>query len=408
MAHRLTANACRKLQHSGRTKGGERTTDGYGLALSVKPTGAKNWVQRLVVQGKRRTLGLGSFPLVSLAEARTLAIQNQKVARSGGDPRARRETPDFRTASEKVIALRSAAWKNAGRSRAIWESSLEKYAFPVFGTKRVDKIDSADILRALSPIWHDKRETASRVRQRIHIILLWAVGQGFREYSPAGDAVLQALPRGTGRPQKHHKSIHYSEVGDAIRRIRESHAWLPTKLAFEFLVLTAARSGEVRHATWDEVDFEKKVWVVPGDRMKAGIEHRVPLSARAIEILEEARAMSDPHTPLLPHLAGCRLVFPSIRSGGPLSDMTLSKLVKENVPGEPVPHGFRSSFRTFAEECTNTPHAVKEKALAHVIPSSVERAYVRTDLFDKRKTLLDRWAAYVLQESGEVVSIATA
>ena len=407
MAHRLTAAACRNLRHSGRTKGAERHTDGYGLALSVKPSGARNWVQRLVVQGTRRTFGLGSFPLVSLGEARALAIKNQKIARAGGDPRARRKIPNFRTAAERVIELRSAAWKNGARSRGIWQSSLERYAFPVFGTTRVDKISSADILRAISPIWSTKRETAARLRQRINLIMLWAIAQGYRDTTPAGQAVVQALPRGTGRPRRHHRALHYSDVPDAIRRIQQSQAWAPTKLAFEFLVLTAARSGEIRHATWGEIDFDTRTWTVPAERMKSGVEHRVPLSSRCLAILGEARAISDPHTPLLPHLAGCRLLFPSLRNGGALSDATISKVLRDHGI-DAVPHGFRSSFRSFAEEKTTTPHAVKEAALAHQIPSSVERAYLRSDLFDKRRELMERWSFYVTQERGTVVSLASA
>ena len=242
-----------------------------------------------------------------------------------------------------MIELRSAAWKNAGRSRGIWQSSLKNYAFPVFGTKRIDRIDSADILRAISPIWSTKRETATRVRQRINLIMLWAIARGYRATNPAGQAVLQALPKGTGRPRKHHRALHYTDVPDAIRRIQKSHAWLPTRLAFEFLVLTAARSGEVRYATWDEIDFDTRTWTVPAERMKAGVQHRVPLSSRCLAILGEARAISDPHTPLLPHLAGCRLLFPSLRNGGALSDATISKVLRDHGI-DAVPHGFRSSF----------------------------------------------------------------
>lgn len=406
MAHRLTAAACRNLRHSGRTKSPERHSDGYGLALSVKPTGAKAWVQRLVVQGKRRTFGLGSFPLVALAEARALAIKNQRTARAGGDPRTRRDIPDFRTAAEKVIELRSAAWKNGARSRGIWTSSLERHVFPVFGTKRVDKIDSADILRAISPIWNTTRETAARVRQRINLIMLWAIARGYRDTNPAGQAVLQALPRGTGRPRRHFRALHYSAVPDAIRRIQKSQAWAPTKLAFEFLVLTAARSGEIRHATWREIDFDSRTWTVPAERMKAGVEHRVPLASRCMAILEEARAITDPHTPLLPHLAGCRLLFPTLRGRGALSDATISKLLRDHGI-DAVPHGFRASMRSWGSEQTNAPHAVLEASLAHQIPSQVERAYMRTDFFDKRRSLMERWCRYVTQERGEVVSIAT-
>ena len=317
--------------------------------------------------------------------------------------RQRQDAPDFRSAAEAVIDLRAKSWKKGGKSRDQWRSSLAHYAYPIIGAKRVDRITSADVLAVVQPIWSDKRETASRVRQRISTVLKWCIAKGYRSDDPAGDAVLQALPTGTGRAKQHHRALPYREVPAALQRIRKTGAWVGTKLAFEFLVFTAARSGEVRNMTWDEIDLEARMWTVPAERMKAKVEHRVPLSNAAIDVLRQARAITDP--PILRSLDGCPWVFPSIR--GRLSNSTLSKLVRENGIAA-VPHGFRSSFRDWASEQTNAPHAVMEAALAHTIPSAAERAYARSDLFEKRRVLMERWARYLQQAEGEVVQISSA
>ncbi len=375
----LTAAFCRNVAESG------RYCDGNGLYLHVDPSGARRWVQRLVFRGKPHVLGLGSYALVSLAEARELALANRKLARSGGDPLAAKRRahgmPTFEEAAAKVLEQKRGAWRNPKHAHD-WPKSLRLYAFPRIGDKLVSEVTSADVLHVLTPIWHDKPETARRVRQRISAVMKWAVAMQHRPDNPAGDAVGQAL----GRQQaivRHMRAVPHGEVAAAVEAIRASHAWSGTKLAFEFLVLTAARSGEVRLATWAEIDFDAAVWTVPAVRMKAMREHRVPLCERALEVLDEAAALGD----------GTDLVFPS-RRGKTLSDMTLSKLVKEQGI-DAVPHGFRSSFRDWAAERTNHPREVVESALAHVVQNKVEAAYARSDLFERRRTLMNDWEAYL-------------
>ncbi len=369
--------------------------DGQGLFLKVDTSGAKRWVQRITVRGRRVEMGLGGASLVSLAEARELALENRKAARSGGDPlRARRETvsvPTFEEAARRVHEIHTPSWRNA-KHAAQFISTLETYAFPRMGKLRISDVSPADVLAALQPIWLTKAETARRVRQRIGTVMKWAVAQGWRQDNPA-DAIAQALPR-QAKSQKHRKALHYNEVAGCIETVQKSGATQATKLALELLILTASRSGEVRNADWSEIDLTKAIWTVPGDRMKAGREHRVPLSPRAVQILQTAQALSD----------GTGLVFPGIRYDRPLSDMTLSKLVKELGFDADV-HGFRTSFRTWAQEQTNFPREVAEAALAHGIKDKVEAAYARSDVFVKRQKMMESWAAYLAASRGEVVKL---
>ena len=381
-----------------------RYCDGNGLYLHVDPSGARRWVQRLVIRGKPRTLGLGGCAVVSLAEARDLALVNRRLARSGGDPLAERRhargLPTFVEAAATVLALHRPGWRNA-KHAAQWESTLRAYVFPHLGARPVSEITTADVLAILSPIWHTKPETARRVRQRIGAVMKWAVAKGYRRDNPAGDAIAQALPR---QPvvRRHMRALPHGEVGGAIQAVRASRASNAVKLAFEFLVLTAARSGEVRLATWNEIDVDAVVWTIPGTRMKGKRDHRVPLCQRAVAILDDARKLRDgrPDRPERT-FKGTGLVFPSSR-GKPLSDMTLSKLIKElGIPA--VPHGFRSSFRDWAAERTNHPREVIEAALAHAVRNQTEAAYARSDLFERRRRLMDDWATYLSGERGQVV-----
>ena len=368
-------------------------SDGGTLNLRVDDRGNKSWVQRLFVRGRPKTLGLGGYPLVSLAEARGKAFANRKLAREGGDPlaekRKARGMPTFAEAAAKVFDLHRPGWRNA-KHAAQWEASLRTYAFPRLDSTPVGEISTADVLSVLAPIWHDKPETAKRVRQRIGAVMKWAVAKGYRGDNPAGDAIGQALPR-QARVKRHMPALPHGEVAGAIEAVRESIASVAVKLAFEFLVLTAARSGETRLARWDEVDLNTRAWTIPGERMKAQRPHRVPLSGRAVAILREAQALGG----------GSGLVFPSA-SGKPLSDMTLSKLLHE-LGVQAVPHGFRSSFRDWAQEITNAPREVQEAALAHVVKDKTEAAYARSDLFERRRRLMDQWADYLSGASGRVV-----
>ena len=371
-----------------------RYFDGLGLSLLVTPTGGRCWIQRLTIAGRVRELGLGGYPVVTLAQAREAALANKRLARQGGDPLAekrKRAVPTFAEAAAQVLALHRPGWRN-DKHAAQWEATLRQYAFPLLGDRLVHTITAADILAVLAPIWHVKAETARRVRQRIGAVMKWAIAQGFRADNPAGDTLSQALGRQADVTQ-HMRALPHREVAGAIHAVQDSQAGLSTKLAFAFLVLTAARSGEVRLATWEEVDLEAKVWAVPAERMKAQRAHRVPLSDRVVQVLTEAQALAD----------GSGLVFPS-PTGKPLSNMTLSKLLKDlDIPA--VPHGFRSSFRDWAQECTNAPRAVMEAALAHANPDKVEAAYARSDLFERRRTLMDQWAGYLTEVSDKVVPL---
>ena len=367
--------------------------DGGGLNLRVEDSGAKFWFQRVTIDGKRRNLGLGGYPTVSLAEARKAALVNTRMIREGRDPlaekreaiaaRQRPPTPTFAEASEIVIDMRRPTWTNS-KHAAQWASSLTTYAFPKLGPKLVTDITSADILSVLTPIWIEKPETASRVRQRMETVLDWAVAQGYRTDNPAARSIAKVLPK-TPRTKRHHAALLYRDVPAALEQVNGSNADTITKLAFEFLVLTAARSGEVRMATWDEFDWRGRRWTVPAERMKARREHQVPLSDRSIEVLRQAEGLAD----------GSRgLVFPGLR-GRPLSDMVFTALLRRlDIPA--VAHGFRSSFRDWCIECTDVSWAVGEAALAHNLGTSTEQAYARTDLFDQRRDLMQRWADFVV------------
>ena len=390
----LSAAFCRNVAEGG------RYCDGNGLYLEVDPSGARRWVQRLVIRGKSRTLGLGGFALVSLAEAREQALANRKLAREGGDPLAARRRrggmPTFEEAASEVWRQKRDAWRNAKHAKD-WPASLRLYVFPHIGDQLVSEVTSADLLQVLTPLWHAKPETARRVRQRIGAVMKWAVAMELRPDNPAGEALGQAL----GRQQnvvRHRPALGHAEVGRAVSVIRGSRAWAGTKLAFEFLMLTAARSTEVRLATWGEVDRDAAVWTISGERMKARREHRVPLCGRAVEILDEAERLRDDGAAPMP----TDLVFPSPRAK-PLSDMTLSKLVKEQGIAA-VPHGFRSSFRDWASERTNHRREVVEAALAHVVGNQTEAAYARSDLFERRRRLMDDWARYLDRPRGKVVA----
>ena len=364
--------------------------DQHGLRLRVyksrkRQSISKQWIWRGTVNGTRRDIGLGGFPYVTLAEARQTAFEYRKVARAGGDPVTLRRGPDvptFAQAAETVIAIHREGWKDGGKSEAQWRASLRDYALPKLGRKGVDEITTADVMAVLVPHWHTKTETMRRVRQRIGAVMKWAVAQGHRDDNPAGDAIAAALPKG-GSVRQHQRALPFRDVGAALARVRTSDAYRPAVLAFEFLVLTACRSGEVRFATWDEIDFASATWTIPAQRMKARREHRIPLSARALEVLREARALTD----------GSGLVFPSQRARA-IHGGTVSKLMRE-LGIDAVPHGFRSSFRDWAAECTDVPREVCELALAHVNSDRVEAAYRRTDLFDRRRALMEQWSEFV-------------
>ena len=365
--------------------------DEHGLFLLVKPSGAKHWLQRIQYNGKRRELGLGSWPWVTLAEAREQAFENKRMVKRGGDPLAAKgkpSVPTFEEASAKVIAIYAETWKDSGRTAAIWESRLRRYAFPRLGRKRVDKIETRDVMACLLPIWGEKRDTAKRVRQIISAVMKWAVAQGYRESNPAGDAIGAALPKASG-PVKHRRALPHAAVADALETVRTSGAGIATKLAIEFLTLTATRSSETRLARWDEVDTEEAIWRVPAERAKTKRTHEVPLSTRALELLTEAREIAD----------DSGLLFPSPR-GRPLSDATLSKLIRE-LGINAVPHEFRSSFRSWCAD-SGIDREAAEACLAHVV-GGVEGAYQRSTMFERRRKVMEGWARYLGADASESV-----
>jgi len=370
-------------------------TDGHGLFLRVEASGAKRWVQRIVIRGKRTEMGLGSASLVSLAEARETALQNRKLARSGGDPLQAKRNAEalltFEEASRKVHQIHEPTWRNK-KHAAQFISTLETYTFPRIGKLKVSEVTTADVLAVLQPIWLEKPETARRVRQRIGTVMKWAVANGWRQDNPA-DAIAQALPK-HDRTQTHRKALPYDKVSECLESIKASNAGDATKLALELLILTASRSGEVRLAEWSEFDLASAIWTRPAHRMKAKREHRVPLSPRALEVLSEARRLGG----------GEGLVFPGTKHGKPLSDMTLSKLVKALGYDVDV-HGFRTSFKTWAQERTNTPREVSEAALAHTVKDKAEAAYARSDLFEKRKKLMGLWASKCINHVGDLIEL---
>jgi integrase len=371
--------------------------DGDGLYLRVDEGGARSWVLRTMIQGKRRDMGLGSFPAVSLATARKDAIDYRRIAREGGNPflvrdQGKQAIPSFKEAAEAVHAERATTWRNV-KHRAQWIETLREYAYPALGTLRVDAIQSGEIMRAIGPIWLAKPETAKRVMGRIANVLLWAKGKAYPGAAPMAPleevaAARAALPKQTAQV-KHHAAMKCSEVEGFISELRASEAGAAVKLALEFLILTAARSGEVRGATWGEIDTGGAMWTVPAERMKAKREHRVPLAPRCLEILGAARTLSD----------GKGLVFPGTKAGNPISDMTLTMLLRRREL-KATAHGFRSTFRDWASDLTNYPRDVCEQALAHSLQDKTEAAYKRTDLFEKRRAMMDQWAAYCATKKG--------
>lgn len=390
---RLSATFVRTVTKPGRYGDGR---GGHGLSLLVKPMTnggvSRSWSQRLQVHGRPCNIGLGSFPLVTLAAAREQALDNARAVRGGADlvadRRRRSLVPTFQDAVDHVIALHAANWKEGTRTANIWRARLRDYVYPAIGQLPVDAVTSAQVLEVLKPLWATRRETARKVRQYIHATMTWAIAQGFRSDNPAGDPISAALPRRGARPA-HQRAIPFAEVTGALARVRESDAYEITKLAIAFLTLTACRSGEVRGARWTEINHRMATWTIPGVRMKTGREHRVPLSTAALVVLDSARECAD----------GSGLCFPSL-TGRMLSDNTLSKLFR-GLGIEGTPHGMRSSFRDWAAECSDAPREVAELALAHIEGSAVERAYRRTDLFERRRELMQQWAEHCVPSKVE-------
>jgi integrase len=383
--------------------------DGGGLWLQVSATGAKSWVFRFKKAGKLREMGLGPVHTIGLAEAREKARDCRRMRLDGTDPIEAKNAAQqsqrleaakamtFRQCAEAYIAAHKAGWRNP-KHAAQWPSTLATYVNPVFGSLPVQAIDVGLVMRVLEPIWSTKPETAGRVRGRIESVLDWATARGYRQGgNPARwrGHIENLLPKkGKVRRVEHHAALPYSEIGTFIAELRKQEGVAAE--ALEFTILTAARTGEVIGAKWGEFDLGERLWTVPSERMKAGKEHRVPLSDAALTIVEK-----------MAEIRQSEFVFPGGRANRPLSNMAFLMLLRRMGCGDLTAHGFRSSFRDWAAERTTFPAEVAEMALAHAVSDKVEAAYRRGDLFQKRRQLAEAWAKFCATPptTGRVVPI---
>jgi integrase len=373
-----------------------------GLALQVMPFGARSWILRVMVGGKRREMGLGGFPDVTLAGAREAARAARAKIKEGIDPiedakakrsalyAARAASMTFSEAAAAYIAVKEHEWKNAKHGDQ-WRNTLKDYAYPVIGNVFVRDVEQAHVMRVLEPIWMDKTETAKRLRGRLEKVLDWARVRGFRsgENPARWRGHLDTLLQSPGKVQKraHFPALPFDELGAFMVELRQ-HEGMGAR-ALEFAILTAARSGEVRGATWGEIDLADATWTIPAERMKMKREHRVALNAEAVTLLKA-----------LPHTGD--LIFPNTKKAA-LSDMTLTAVLRRMGRSDITVHGFRSTFRDWASERTNYPRDVAEMALAHAIGDKVEAAYRRGDLFEKRRRMMREWGKF----SGKVLTAGT-
>ncbi|ANT60964.1 integrase [Salipiger sp. CCB-MM3] len=368
-----------------------RHGDGNGLYLVVDPSGARRWIVRVVVKGQknrkggplRTDFGLGSAELVPLHQARERALEYRRMAKQGVNPRfnARKEAPTFEEVAQQVHIERMPTWKNAKHGQQ-WINTLRVYAFPKIGRIPIDLIGQPEVMMCLGPIWTEKHETATRLAQRIKIVLDVARSKGFRTGENPVTAIKEslALPRVKAKP-KHHVAMRWQDVPSFFAGLRERNAMAAKALMFT--CLSAARTGEVLGMRWAEVDTESQLWVCPAERMKGGEEHRVPLTDEMLSIIEPLRAMRSEY------------VFEGQKRHRPLSNMAMLMLLRRMGAEGVTVHGFRSTFRDWAAEVANVPREVAEKSLAHTVGSDVERAYARSDLLEKRRALMRDWSQYV-------------
>ena len=362
-----------------------RYMDGDGLSLLLTAPKKGYWVLRATINGRRRDIGLGPLDLVTLAEARELAIDMRRDIQRGIDPieerkRQKIEILTFKAAAEKVHSEHKATWKN-GKHQDQWINTLETYAFPKLGDRLVNDIEGPLIREVLLDFWLEKPETARRVKQRIGVVLDWAYANGMRATEAPMRSLSRALPR-QPKQDGHFAAMPYEDVPTFLKHLHKRTS--VARLGLEFLILTASRSGEVRGAKWAEINLDAKLWTVPAERMKVGKEHVVPLTDAAIDVLERAR----------PYYAECsNLVFPGRNVLRPMSDMTLLKILRYAKLAFTV-HGFRSAFRDWAAEKTSYPGEVAEAALAHSVSNKVEAAYRRTNYLDKRRELMREWSDF--------------
>lgn len=376
------------------TRPGTHASGTPTLYLRVAPGGSKQWVQRLTINGKRRDLGLGGFPLVSVEAATIRATENRLTVWKGGDPLADRRKQAMPTFGEAMLrtqaALRS-GWKTETTAEQ-WLATLQNHAKRLHDLP-VDRIERADVLAVLTPIWQTKPKAARSTRSNMKATLQWCVAQGFITENLAGEAIDGALARGSAS-KGHHAAIAWRDTPETLHRLGTLSCSLTVRYALRFIVLTAARTAEVRLATWAEIDRKARIWTIPAARMKAGKEHRVPLSDAALAVLNAAAELSD----------GSGLIFPSPRKqGAPIGRRTMLMAFRE-IDATATIHGFRSSFRDWCAE-HGVDRATAEAALAHTVGNAVERAYFRSDLFDKRRVLMNQWAEFLTGTAAKVVRI---
>jgi len=388
---KLTATSVKAATNPG------RYGDGGGLFLLIAPSGSKSWMVRVQKDGRRRDIGLGSVAKVPLKLARERAALVRSQIEVGIDPVAERRKaagiPTFRQAAALVHAEHKSGWKN-GKHQAQWLSTLEAYAFPAFGDLSVAAVGTAEVRDALVPIWLSKPETARRLRQRIRTVIDWAVAKGFREHGLVMSVIDKALPKQRAKV-KHHAALPYAELPAFYANLRERETM--GRLALEAAILTAARSGEVRLAQWSEIDLEAALWTVPAERMKAGREHVVPLSPAAVALFERMKVYRRMDSDL---------VFPGQGRGKPLSDMTLTKALRD-MGKNVTAHGFRSTFRDWVAEQTSWPSDLAEAALAHVVSDKTVAAYQRGTMLQKRCELMNAWAAYCCGSESNVIQLTS-
>jgi integrase len=377
-----------------------RHADGDGLYLNIAAGGSKSWMFLWMKDGRRREMGLGSYPGVPLADARAKVVECRRIVSAGGDPIAARDTAKpktFAEAADDFMDSMEGGWRNE-KHRDQWRMTLGDVYCSSIRSKAVGDVSTDDVLKILTPIWQQKAETASRLRGRIERVLDYAKVKGWRSgENPAlwRGHLKGALPARQKLQRGHHAAMGYREVPAFVERLRGAEAMAARGL--EFLILTAARSGEVLGAQWPEFDLKNAVWTVPADRMKAGKEHRVPLSDRAVEIvkaLQEAR-VSD-------------FVFPGERPKRPLSSMAFAMLLRRMKVESVTPHGFRSAFRDWCGDETTFPRELAEAALAHEVGNKVEAAYRRSDALAKRRKLMDAWARYCSNSKANVAALRIA
>lgn len=382
--------------------GAGRHGDGGGLYLVVDPSGARRWIVRVTVKGQRNTkgaplrtdFGLGGADVVTLNQARERALEYRRMAKQGLNPRynAKQDVPTFEEFTQQVHIERMPTWKSTKHGQQ-WLNTLRDYAFPKIGRMPLDSIDQPEVLMCLSPIWTEKHETARRLSQRIKTVLDVAKAKGFREGENPVTAIKDSgvLPKVSKKP-KHHKAMNWREVPAFYAELRHRNAMAAKALMFT--CLTGSRTNEVLGMQWSEIDFDAAIWTCPAERMKTGEAHRVPLTEEMLAILEPLKALQSVY------------VFEGQKRHKPLSNMSMLMLLRRmGVEGVTV-HGFRSTFRDWAAEVANAPREVAEMSLAHKVGSDVERAYARSDLLERRRVLIERWAGFVSGTNVNIVELA--